>query len=113
MGLRNDNARFAYPSFGDGFDSHRPLHKPAKFTLIRLHLLIGRPPICAQVYAGEQAENRRRISVCFRAALVSGWRVGGRRVCLLQNLQKKQIPIASASLEWHSSTFFNKLLEIE
>ncbi len=24
--------------------------------------------------------------------------------------RKKQIPIASASLEWHSSTFFNKLL---
>ncbi len=41
------------------------------------------------------------------------WRVGGRRICFLRNLQKKQIPIASASLEWHSSTFFNKLLEIE
>ena len=33
--------------YGDGFDSHRPLHKSAKFTLIRLPLLAGHPPICA------------------------------------------------------------------
>src|SRR5260370_8898400 len=34
--------------FGRGFDSHRPLHKSAKFTLIRLPLLTGQPTICAQ-----------------------------------------------------------------
>jgi len=35
-------------TFGDGFDSHRPLQRPAKSTLIRLPLLTGHPPICAQ-----------------------------------------------------------------
>jgi hypothetical protein len=38
----------SFPSFGRGFDSHRPLQKSAKFTLIRLPLLTGHPPICAQ-----------------------------------------------------------------
>jgi hypothetical protein len=36
------------PSFGRGFDSHRPLQKPAKFTLIRRALLTGLPLIFAQ-----------------------------------------------------------------
>jgi hypothetical protein len=30
-----------------GFDSHRPLQKNAKFTLIRLPLLTSHPSICA------------------------------------------------------------------
>jgi hypothetical protein len=29
----------SFPSFGRGFDSHRPLHQTAKFRLIRLRLL--------------------------------------------------------------------------
>ncbi len=37
-----------YPSFGRGFDSHRPLQKSAKFILIRRALLTGLPSICAQ-----------------------------------------------------------------
>src|SRR6516164_3657383 len=36
-----------FPSFGRGFDSHRPLQKSAKFTLIRLPLLTRHPSICA------------------------------------------------------------------
>src|SRR6266851_7834286 len=38
----------SFPSFGRGFDSHRPLQKTAKFTLIRLPLLTSHPSICAQ-----------------------------------------------------------------
>jgi hypothetical protein len=43
--LCSDNG---FPSSGRGFDSHRPLQKSAQFTLIRLPLLTGRSPICAQ-----------------------------------------------------------------
>jgi hypothetical protein len=38
----------ALSRLGDGFDSHRPLQKSAKFTLIRLPLLTGHSWICAQ-----------------------------------------------------------------
>jgi uncharacterized protein (DUF433 family) len=40
-------AFICFPSFGRGFDSHRPLQKSAKSTLIRLPLLTGHPSICA------------------------------------------------------------------
>src|SRR5882724_9363792 len=36
----------SFPSFGRGFDSHRPLQIPAKFTLIRLPLLTSHTPFC-------------------------------------------------------------------
>src|SRR6266481_9683480 len=38
----------SFPSFGRGFDSHRPLHDSAKFLLIRLPLLTSRLSVCAQ-----------------------------------------------------------------
>src|ERR1700686_1503558 len=62
----------SFPSFGRGFDSHRPLQKSAKFPLIRLPLLTWHPliyahltpvlrPFCAQVLRprtpGKQVEN--------------------------------------------------------
>ena len=67
---------YCLPSCGLGFDSHRPLQKSAKFTLIRLPLLTGHPPICAQKArvlrpfcaqvlrlrtGGKQVENRGRV----------------------------------------------------
>jgi hypothetical protein len=42
----------ALATLGVVFDSHRPLHKSAKFTLIRLPLLTSHPSICAQIGGG-------------------------------------------------------------
>jgi hypothetical protein len=57
-----------FPSFGRGFDSHRPLHKFAKSTLIRLPLLTSHPSICAERHLSDsstyQATEIQSVNTC-------------------------------------------------
>jgi hypothetical protein len=80
------------------FDSHRPLQKTAKFTLIRLDLLTGHPSICAQIsrrwmerkMANEHAQGKSKASPENRRKTV-------RRLCAF--LRKRAMLLAESRLK--------------